>query len=138
MLSLEEVRQVVMTTFKSVHDVYYPTMLVNYPNFVVVDLEHQIDPFITVELDFDKTPQAALGEKEINVHGTLIVYFYYRIGTGMSGAYDYTDTLNEYLGMSLIDSIKYQAVSVNNIVSFPGWEGVMNSVVFDVVKGLEC
>jgi len=138
MISLEEVRQSVVAAFKDVHDTHYSSTLVNYPNFTVVDLEHQTDPFVNVELDFTNTEQAALGEKEIYVHGILYVTFYFRDGSGMSGAYSYTDMLNQYLGMSVFNSIGYQAAKVINIQTFPGWQGSMNQIPFDIVTEANC
>ncbi len=137
MISLEDVRSSAMVAFKSVHEPNYPTMLVNYPNFVVVDLERQKDPFVSVEIMFDRTPRASLGARDILVEGTLNVYYYFREGHGLSGAYSYTDILNEYLGMSLIDGLQYRAVQTLNVQTFPGWRGVMNSITFDAGQGSE-
>lgn len=136
MISLEEVRQTVIGSFKTVHEAHYPSMLVNYPNFVVVDIEHQKNPFISVELDLKDVEQSAIGERDLLVPGTLRVYFYYRVGQGMSGAYSYTDTLNNYIGMSQIGAIWYHAAKPMTVKTFPGWEGCMNTIKFDVVKGL--
>ena len=64
---LEDVRQSVVGAFKSVQDTYYPTTLVNYPNITVVDLEHQVDPFVSLSLDLSKATQAALADKVLIV-----------------------------------------------------------------------
>jgi len=138
MISLEEVRQAVIGNIQSVHETHYPTTKANYPNFSVVDLEHQKDPFIKVELDLKDVEQAAIGERELSVPGILRVYFYYREGQGMSGAYSYTDMLNTYLGMSQIDAVWYHAAKPMIIKTFPGWEGCMNTIKFEVVKSLVC
>jgi len=138
MISLEEVRQTVISSFQAIHEVYYPSTLVDYPNYQVVDIERQTAPFIKVELMFDETPRAALGERDILVKGTLYAYFYFRKGAGLSGAYSYTDMLNEYLAMTLTAGIQYQAVRTVNIENFPGWKGVMNGITFDVVSGPDC
>jgi len=138
MISLEEVRQSIISTFKGIHDAGYSSTLVNYPNYVVVDLEHQRDPFVSVELETAKIDKGGVGEREIFVRGILRVYYYYRDGTGVANAYTYTDYLNNYLSMTLVGAIQYEAIDVLNVVSFPGWKGCMNSVPFSVVKGLNC
>lgn len=138
MISLEEVRQAVIGNFQTVHEAQYPTTLAEYPNFSVVDIEHQKEPFVKVELDLKDIEQAAIGERELLVPGVLRVYFYYREGQGMSGAYSYTDALNTYLGMTQIGAIWYHAAKPMNIKTFPGWEGCLNTIKFDVVKNLVC
>lgn len=136
--SLEEVRQSVMTTFKTAHQANYPTTLVNYPNLVVVDLEHQKDPFVSLRLSLSDTSRTAIGEEEIYVNGTLEVYFYYREGTGTAHAANYTDMLNTTISMNIFDSLGYREVKPINIKSFPGWEGCLNSIEFDLVAGPTC
>ena len=138
MISLEEVRQVVVGAFQTFQNANYPSMLVNYPNFVVVDLEHQELPFISLDIEFNETAQAALGEQEIFVRGRLNIYYYYRTGGGVSGSYSYTDALNSNLGMSMIDGVRYEATQVVNVVSFPGWKGCMNTIPFVIVEGVVC
>jgi len=135
MISLEEVRQTVIGAFQTIHEAH-SSLLVNYPNFVVVDIEHQKDPFISVELDLKDISQAAIGERELLIPGILRVYFYYRDGQGSSGSYSYTDMLNTYLGMTQIDAIWYHAAKPMTVKTFPGWLGTMNTLRFDVVKGL--
>ncbi len=138
MISVEEVRQEIISVFKTAHDIAYPSILVNYPNYLVVDLEHQEDPFVSVGLDLNETPVAALGEREILVNGTLILYYYYREGSGVAGAFSYTDFINSELGMRLENAIQYHAVKSLGIQSFPGWGGRMNSLPFDVVRSIAC
>lgn len=138
MIQLEDVRQSVITTFKSYHDAINPTVLVNYPNYTVVDIERQKDPFVNVELDLNDTPRAALGEKEILVRGVLHVYYYFRDGSGMAGAYEYADSLNQYISMSLVDSVQYEEVKGYDIQTFPGWKGRLNSIKFNIVDQNVC
>ena len=138
MIKLEEVRQTLVSTIQSVHAANYPTILVNYPNNLVVDIEHQELPFVSVELSFDDTPRAALGEKEILVTGAARLIYYHREGKGFQGAFSYTDMLNEHLALQLTDSIQYDACQVITIKTFPGWVGEMNSIRFNVVQGLGC
>ena len=134
MNNLEEVRQVVIGAFKTAHGVSYSTTLVNYPNFVVVDLERQEDPFVSLELSI-KPERAAVGEMDTWIEGTVSVIYYFREGQGSSGAYEYTDMLNNSLAMETINDVYYDVIQPFNVVSFPGWKGVMNEMKFKVVDG---
>ena len=138
MISLEEVRSTVVAAFKSAHEVSYSGVLVNYPNYVVVDLEHQRAPFVSIEMELTDTSQAAIGEREITAQGVLRVYYYYRDGTGMSGAFSYIDAMNDNLGMMWLGGVYYQSAKVLDVVSFPGWKGKLLEFKFAVVDGVEC
>lgn len=127
-----------VSTFKAAHEVSFSGTLVNYPNYVVVDLEHQRVPFVSIEIELTDTSMSALGEREITAQGVLRVYYYYREGTGMSGAFSYTDVLNDQLGMTWLAGVYYQAANVLDVVSFPGWVGKLLEFKFDVVDGVEC
>jgi len=129
---LEDVRQEVIGAFKGVHDAHYPATKVNYPNFVVVDLEHQVDPFVSVALDLSLASRAAIGDNEMIVPGLLLVYYYFREGTGSAGSFGYTDMLNQYLCMQQIGSIAYGAAKPMSIRSFPVWDGLLNYIKFDI------
>ncbi len=133
MVYLEDVRKSVMSTFHAAHIINYSATPVNYPNLLVVDIEHQLDPFVSVDLEFRNTSRASLGEREIFVNGALIVYYYCQDNTGSTAAMQYSDFLNDSIAMRVIDSVAYQAVQVVDIVTFPGWVGKMNTLVFDVV-----
>jgi len=134
MIDLEEVRQTVVAAFKTAHEVSYSATLVNYPNFVVVDLERQVEPFVSLELDI-KAERSSIGEKILWVEGTLSPIFYYRDGKGYSGAVEYTDMLISSLSMKTIDNVYYDVVMPLNIITFPGWKGLMNNIKFKIVDG---
>ena len=135
---LEDVRQSVVGAFKSVQDAYYPTTLVNYPNITVVDLEHQVDPFVSLSLDLSKATRAALADKELLVPGVLEVYFYFREGTGTQESTIYTDKLNEHLCMQQNGAIYYHAVKPMRVTTFPAWVGTLNYIRFDISSALLC
>jgi len=131
---LEDVRQAVISAFQTAHAVSYSATKVNYPNLVVVDLEHQVAPFVSVELDLSKVTRAALADTELLVPGVLQVYFYYREGTGTSGALRYTDSLNTNLCMRQHGAIYYHAVKPMPVTTFPAWVGLLNYIKFDLNK----
>jgi hypothetical protein len=129
---LEDVRQSVIGAFQTAHAVSYSATKVNYPNLVVVDLEHQAAPFVSVELDLSAVTKAALGDSELLVPGVLQVYFYYRQGTGTLDAFKYTDSMNANLCMRQIGSVYYHAVKPIPVTTFPAWVGMLNYIKFDV------
>ena len=130
MISLDDIRATIVSEFKSVHEANYPDMLVNYPNFVVVDTDVQLDPFVSVGVYFDHVDQAVLGDSELDVTGRLAVSYYFRQGTGTQGAYKYTDMLNANLVVRKIGSLWVSPVKPFNISTYPGWNGVLNSMRF--------
>ena len=138
MISVDQVRIELVSAFKAVHEANYPSVPANYPNLTVVDIERQRDPFVSVDIDITNMMQAALGERELLVPGFLNVYYYLRTGTGTTLAYQYTDMLNEYLGMTQIGALRFRPVVLRKIQTFPGWEGFMNSLQFDVVQSVTC
>lgn len=133
---LDDVRAAVISNFKTVHDTYFPAMKVNYPNLNVVDLERQVDPFVSLYLDLSKLQRAALGEKELLVPGSLYVSFYFKENTGTKASSQYTDMLNNALGMKQVGFIYYREVRPMEIKTFPGWVGTMNHLMFDVNRSV--
>ncbi len=139
MISFEYVRQKIIAMFKTAHDANYPSTLVNYPNFIVVDLDHQKDPFASVHLSIERqTKQLALGVKELHVIGMLSVSYYFLEGKGLSGAYSYVDMLNTAIGLKNVDGIVYSMADPVNIKTFPGWEGLLSNISFQVPMGADC
>lgn len=138
MILFDEVRREVFAAIKAAHEANYPAMKANYPNLTVVDIEHQEDPFISVELDLSGVRRTALGEREMLVPGRVDVNYYYREGTGSSGAWAYADTLNDILGMVQIGSILFRNVQPIQIQTFPGWKGLQCGLMFDIVPALAC
>ena len=130
MISLNDVRKNLISEFKVVHEAHYPNLLVNYPNFVVVDIEVQTDPFVSVGIYFDNVDQAVLGEDELDVTGRLAVSYYFRQGVGTKSAYDYTDMLNNHLAMRKIGGLWVSPAKPFNISTYPGWNGILNSMRF--------
>ena len=138
MTSLDEVRQAVVGAFQAIHEVHYPSTKVNYPDFDVVDLENQEQPFVNLELDFSAVSQAAMGENELEVPCMFLVTFYYRPGRGSAEALKYTDMLNEYLCMSQIEYIYYGPAVPIPVTTFPGWQGSMNTIKFHLTSFVPC
>jgi len=72
------------------------------------------------------------------VPATLIVYFHYREGRGMSGTLNYTDMLNTYLGMGQVGALQFEEVRPTSVKFITGWNSTMNMLPFNVVKELVC
>jgi len=137
MISVEEVRQEILTAFKTIHDAN-SSYLVNYPNLKIVDIERQRDPFVEVELDFTGITHAAIGEKEILIPGFFNVYFNYRNGTGTSASTLYTDILNQHLSLEQFGDIQFGENKPMSVEFIPGWQGVMNNIRFDITQNPSC
>ncbi len=138
MISFEEVRQVGIAAYNDVHVVSFPTIPVNYPDRIVVDLEHQVDPFVSVELEFNPASQTALGERELFVSGFLRLYHYTKDGTGTSASLVYVDDVNEELALKNINNVWFGAPDILDVVSFPGWKGKLVGLEFKVSDGVSC
>ncbi len=133
--STEIIRQKVIAAFKTIHEANYPSTLCNYPNFTVVDFEHQIEPYVTVEIDINPGKQLEIGSTDTFPTGLLSVYFYYPAGKGLSGACSYTDMLMTEMGLNNLNGIQYGPVSPVP-VNFQGWPGKLNMIKFNVQE--EC
>jgi len=128
--SLELVRQAVTQDFKAFHETYFPDLLVNYENYVVVDIEHQTEPFVSLELKFDPS-FSGLGMQDIDISGEMYAVYYYQQGKGGQGKLEYTDQLNSILGMKVsANGIYYREVVPTPVTTFPGWQGWMNRMKF--------
>lgn len=140
MTSLDEVRIAVIRAFRAVHQANYPTTKVNYPDHLVVDLEHQSEPFISVEIDLTGVTHASMGEKDILVPGILHVIHYSREGTGTSQGLKYLDMLNGDDGLALkqVGEIFFNVAKPIPVKTFPEWKGLMCSMRFDLSKGTIC
>lgn len=136
MISLEEVRREVVGMFKRVHETFYSEIKVNYPDYVIIDIERQKDPFVSVDIDLSGVKRAAYGEREILVPGHLEVFFYSRLNTGMAESLKYTDMLTENLSQLQVGSVCYGALSPRQVQTFPDWKGVKNVIRFDIVAPL--
>ena len=133
MISLEEVRQVVTAEFKRVHEISYSATLVNYENVVVVDIEHQSEPFVSFSMAFDDTSRFAIGETERFAIGRLSPIFYYQEGGGGQGKFDYMDILSNELCFQTLNSIYYDKLDPTPVKNLPGWAGAMGQITFHVV-----
>jgi len=130
MKALNDVRKSLLSAFQSFHEANYPELKVNYPNLVVVDIEHQLDPFISLEIHFDNLDQATLHDDELEITGRFVVYYYFRFGKGTQGALEYTDALNQQFCQRIVGELWLRPARPYNISTFPGWSGVLNSIPF--------
>ena len=136
--AINDIRDSVLGVFKVAHLAEYSTTLVNFPNKVVVDIEKQKDPFVSVDLDFERIEQSALGEDDILAIGALQVYFYFREGTGVMEAFKYYDSISAAIANQVNDSLFFEPAQIITVQTFPGWVGKMCTFRFQLVEGVSC
>lgn len=132
MISLEDVRDAVITSFRTLHNVSYSTVPVNYPNFFVVDLEHFTGSFfVNVNLNYGYDVSIAdLGGGNNIIKGTLEITTVAKYGTGTKNMSTYSNMLmNGFLSKTL-SGVNYTRMRTYQISPYPGYTGVMNVVEF--------
>lgn len=133
--SVESTRNTIITAFKALHTANFPTIPVNYPNFLTVDLENYTgNYFVSVEISVGETIEtAALSGGENDVKGRLSVSTIHKIGTGTAGSGPYTDMLKNYFQGNTISNIHYSSMKIAEISPYPGYVGRMNIISFRVL-----
>jgi len=129
---IEEVRSTVMSLFKSLHTGAYPAMLVNYPNLLAVDIEHQTDPFISVEITAGETSDIDyLGsEGDVIIEGSILINYLIPLGKGTTGAASYSDLLKNNIANKRLSGITYGPLRVFSVSPYPGIVGQCNKISF--------
>lgn len=131
MKSIEEVRQAVMSLFKTVHTANHSALVVNYPNLVAVDLEHLTGPFISVEITAGETAELdSLGEDDVLIEGTIFINYLLPSGKGTAGAAAYSDTLKNNMCNRKIAGVVYGPLRVFSVSPYPGIVGQSNKISF--------
>ena len=127
---LEDTRKRVMNLVDQFHASEYPDLEVNYPDRFETDVEEIEDPFIVVELSMTPKAMGMPLKNLVRVHGTLILNYYNREGSGLAERTQYTDSLMTFLGLSTIDRVTFLEVVPYDNSGIPGFTGTMNSVEF--------
>jgi len=131
MKAIEEVRQAVMTLFKTLHTTNYPTMLVNYPNRVSVDTENLTAPFISVEITAGgDVVLDDLGSRDVRIEGLILINYLQAIGRGTTGSAAYSDMLNAGMCNQKIGGVTYGGLKIYNVSPAPGIVGQSNKITF--------
>lgn len=126
----DDFRTKLFKAYEDLHAASYPALLVNYPGIIVVDPEHQTDPFVVVGAVFSKTKQMDLGSRSVIIRGELLVHYYFRPGTGSKHAANFSDFLLDKISMRTISGIKFKELTPYPIKGEEGWEGTLNVVPF--------
>ncbi len=125
-------REKLMTLVKTFHDTNYATMEVNYPGRMITDVEQAQDPFVTMEISMTSENMCLPSRNTVRIEGQLVLNHLAREGNGSKIFNDYTDLLMDYLGLRTLDSINFYEVQPYNNKNIRGFDGVMNSVMFDI------
>lgn len=128
----EDLRQKLITAYKTAHDVSYAGLPVNYPNRTVVDPEGRSDPFVVFGVVLTKNKQLEMGARNLRITGELLVTYHYRPGSGSSGSTNFSDFLMYTFGLRTITGITFREVSPYNSAGQEGWEGTLNVIPFTI------
>lgn len=132
MISLEDIRDTVITSFRTLHNASYPTVPVNYPNFFVVDLEHFTGSFfVNVNINYGYDVWIAdLGSGNNIIKGTLEVSTVTKYGTGTKAMSTYSNMLMTNFLSKTLSGINYTRMRTYQISPYPGYTGIMNIIEF--------
>lgn len=133
MNSIEEIRETIFSTFKAIHDAAFPTVPVNWPNFLLVDGEALNGSFVSVQLTFRNGSEiydiSADGDM---VKGELLVSYLRPVGKGFTGSAAYTDMLRTNFCNQNKAGLTFYGLSVLEVSPAPGIVGQMNVLPFMV------
>lgn len=126
----ETIRVDLTTLVADFHTTHYPTTEINYPNKLITDVEHAVNPFVRVEIGASMR-RIALGTKCFKIEGRLVLNFFARKNSGSRVFSTYTDKLVDYFSVKVLNGIIFQEVTptANKILS--GWDGEMNVIPFE-------
>lgn len=132
MISLEDVRDAVITSFRTVHNASYPTVPVNYPNYFVVDIEHFTGSFfvnVSLNYGYDISISDLSGGDNI-IKGTLEVSTVTKYGTGTKAMSTYSNMLMTNFLSKTLNGVNYTRMRSLQISPYPGYIGIMNIIEF--------
>lgn len=130
MISLEEVRSTIGSTFKTLHTASYPTIPVNYPNYFTVDIETFSGLFfVNFCINWgDNVVASDITGSEATVHGNVSISTVGKVKTGTAWASGYSTMLLSGMLFKTINGINYTNMKSVEISPFPGFYGVSNIV----------
>ena len=131
MNSIEEIRQVIFTSFKAFHDASFPTVPISWPNYLTVDTEALTGSFVSVQLTF-RGGGSIYDITAINdiVKGELLISYLRPANTGLTGSAAYSDALRSNLCNHRISGITFFGLSILEVSPAPGIVGQMNVIPF--------
>lgn len=133
MNSIEEVREVIFSTFKAVHEASYPGLPVSWPNFSTVDGESLSGPFVSVQLTFRNSGMIYdITAFDDIIKGELLVSYLRPAGTGLTGSGAYSDTLRTGICNRRLSGITFFGCGILEVSPAPGIVGQMNVITFQV------
>lgn len=129
MTPFESTRVKLYALIESFKSANYPTTELNYPKRFITDVEHAVNPFITVELTFSLLG-LDLTQTVFRVKGDLVFNYFGRANNGTKIFTDFTDKLTEYFACKTLDTIHFYEFNPYPNKNIPGFDGEMNIVSF--------
>ncbi len=125
----EDLRQKLTLAYKTLHDVAYPTLPVNYPDRAEYNPEGSTAPFVVIYFEISPK-QLELGSRSMKVDGSMNVTYFYRPGSGPKGSAQFSDFLLDKIGLRAINGIVFNEVTPYYDAGMAGWEGTLNVIPF--------
>ena len=131
-MSYDTTRDKLMVLIKAFHLANYSSLEVNYPKRMITDVEKTKDPFVTIELPMKRKAQGIIARHCVSVEGILIFNHFAVKNSGSKVFNDYSDALFDYFGLQTLSSITFYEVQQYDNSGIPGFDGIMNTVNFDI------
>ena len=129
-MTFEEFREIIVGIFQTAHESNYPTVLVEYPNRLRVDVEKYEDPWVRLELVINSHKQLCFGQTFTRVSGWLYLATYVRTGEGTKWQTQYSDFLDSNFSLQVISDITFKELHPLPGVGYPAWHTVRNVLPF--------
>ncbi len=121
-MNLSEARQAVVTKLEAIKSEIEPSLIIHYENTPDVDLDSVGDYFLEVELDFNGSRQASLGDNPMTRNdGDLVLRFMNRAGNGRLELLNLIDEFRARLRYANLSGMQLQAVRSGGVSSRSGW-----------------
>lgn len=129
----QEIKTLLFTTFKALHNAAFANIPINWPNYSVVDLESLANPFVSVQLVFKSNLEMFdVGNSGDIVRGEMLVSYLCPANTGLPGSSAYSDMLRSQFCFKNIGGVSFRGLQILEVSPAPGIVGQMNVIPFMV------
>jgi len=129
MTPYESTRNKLYTLINTFHQANYSTTEINYPKRFITDVEHAVNPFITVEFSMNLKGRE-LSYTCYRLGGQLALNYFARANSGSKIFTDFTDKMTDFFNCKTLDTITFFEVVPYSNKNIPGFDGEMNIVSF--------
>ena len=136
MISIEEIRQGLIGTLDTVHDTYYPTITINYPNKFKVDLENYNKSFfVTVSINFGSSIKFSdISSSDLDITGDMKITAVTKYGSGTKDLTEYIDDIISNFVVPGVEGVAFSDMRVLTSSPYPGYHGEVLFIKFRAIK----